>query len=122
MSKKAFKSQASSSRAISGAFGTQDIGTGQSLFGSTQAFGTIASSPLSYVYEPPDLSGISNPNIVVALKNLQKKDSITKSRALEDLQNHVLQLGVDKGGVEEEILEAWVGLLGGVCVDFTVVM
>lgn len=122
MSKKAFKTQASSSRAISGAFGTQDIGSGQSLFGSTPAFGAIASSPLSYVYEPPDLSSISDPNIVVALKNLQKKDSITKSRALEDLQNHVLQLGVDKGGVEEEILEAWVGLLGGVYVDFTVVM
>lgn len=122
MSKKSFKSQASSSRAISGAFGTHDIGSGQSLFGSTQAFGAIASSPLSFVYEPPDLSSISDPNIVVALKNLQKKDSITKSRALEDLQNHVLQLGVDKGGVEEEILEAWVGLLGGVYVDFTVVM
>lgn len=115
MSKKPFKSQASSSRAISGTFGVHE-GSGYSGLGSTLAFGALASSPLSYIYEPPDLSSISEPNIIVALKNLQKRDSTTKSRALEDLQSYVTQLGVDKGGVEDEMLEAWVGLLGGVCI------
>lgn len=116
MGKKLYKSQASSGRALYGNFEALDLRSGHNFFGSTPAFGAVASSPLSYVYEPPDLSSISEPNAVVALKNLQKKDSTTKSRALEDLQDYVSKLGVDKGGVEEEILEAWVRLLGGVCV------
>ena len=48
---------------------------------------------------------------MVALKNLQKKDSTTKSKALEDLQVYVLSLAVESGGVEEAILEPWVGLV-----------
>ena len=109
MSKKLFKSQASSSRASSGIFGAQDTGSGHGFLGFTPAFGAIASSPLTYIYEPPDLSSISEPNVVVSLKNLQKKDSTTKSRALEDLQNYVSRLESDTAGVEEDILEAWVG-------------
>lgn len=116
MGKKVYKSQASSGRALYGNFGALGSRNGHNSFGSTPAFGSVASSPLSYVYDPPDLSSISEPNAVVALKNLQKKDSITKSRALEDLQQYVSKLGVDEGGVEEEILESWVRLLGGVCV------
>ena len=109
MSKKAFKSQASSSRAVSGAFG----GDGAVFGGNagTSAFGAVPSSPLSYVYEPPDLSGFSNPNVGVAFKNLQKKDGTTKAKALEDLQAYVSSLGVESGGVEEVILTAWVGHL-----------
>ena len=110
MSKKQFKSQASSSRAVSGAFGSPDARFGSSTLGIPSIFGAVASSPLSYVYEPPDLSGISEPNVVVALKNLQKKDATTKAKALEDLQGFVLSLGADKGAVEDSILEAWVGL------------
>ena len=107
MSKKAFKSQASSSRAASGAFG----GDG-TVFGSgtgASAFGAVPSSPLSYVYEPPDLSGFSDPNVGVAFKNLQKKDGTTKAKALEDLQTYVSSLEAETGGVEEVILMAWVG-------------
>lgn len=107
MSKKAFKSHASSSRAVSGAFG----GDG-TVFGSgtaSHAFGIVPSSPLSYVYEPPDLSGFSDPNVGVAFKNLQKKDGTTKAKALEDLQAYVSSLGAESGGVEEVILAAWVG-------------
>lgn len=99
MSKKAYKSQASSARAASGAFG--------GAFGSdSNVFGGVPSSSLSYVYEPPDLSGLSDLNVSVAFKNLQKKDSTTKSKALEELQNYTGALGKD--GVEETVLEAWV--------------
>ena len=81
-------------------------------FGSSigsPAFGAVSSSPLSYVYQPPDLSGFSDPNVGVAFKNLQKKDGTTKSKALEDLHTYVSSLGAETGGVEEEMLTAWVG-------------
>ena len=107
MSKKAFKSQASSSRAASGAFGGDRTGLGGSI--GTSVFGAISSSPLSYVYEPPDLTGFSDPNVGVAFKNLQKKDGTTKAKALEDLQTYVSSLNAETGGVEEAVLTAWVG-------------
>lgn len=113
MSKKSFKTQASSSRAVSGAFGQPEAAGSIGNFGGTSTFGAVPSSFLSYVYEPPDLSNISEPSVVVALKNLQKKDSTTKSKALEDLQVYVLSLAVESGGVEEAILEAWVGHFEG---------
>ncbi len=96
MSKRQFKSQASSSRAASA------VGLG--------GFGSAASSStLSYLTEPPKLSAISDANVVVAFKNLSKKDGTTKSKALEDLrayvQAHPFELD---GGVEDAILEAWV--------------
>lgn len=97
MSKKHFRSQASSGRAAFGA-GT---GFGGSFGGS--AFGS--SSPLSWITEPPDLSSISDPNVAVSFKNLSKKDSTTKAKALEDLQAHV---ATPDHQVEEAVLEAWV--------------
>ncbi len=105
MSKRQYKSQASSARAASGAFGggTQGPGLGNAAFGAVP-------STLSFVAEPPDLSPISDPNIVVAFKNLLKKDNVTKAKALEDLQAYVLSIGVEKGGLEDPVLEAWVGL------------
>ncbi|KAL8807885.1 MAG: hypothetical protein Q9200_004485 [Gallowayella weberi] len=106
MSKKHFKYQASSSRAASGAFAASD-GPFGTFAGSSGGFGSVSSSPLSYVYEPPDLSNISEPNLVVAFKNLQKKDSITKAKALEDLQSHVSSPSTTNG-VEDAVLEAWV--------------
>ena len=108
MSKKAFKSQASSSRAASGAFGGNTAAFGGSI-GAT-VFAATPSSPLSYVYEPPDLSRISDPNVGVVFKNLQKKDGTTKSKALEDLHAFVSSLEPETGGVEEEILITWVSL------------
>ena len=107
MSKKAFKSQASSSRAVSNAFGgaleDSSLGAPQSNFGG------VAASPLSHVYEPPDLRALADPNVVVAFKNVQKKDSITKTRALEDLQGYTVASS-HNDGLEEALLEAWVGL------------
>lgn len=109
MSKRAFKSQASSSRAVSGAFGASRDGA---TFGTgSTSFGSAPSSPLSYIYEPPLLSEFSDPNIVVSFKNLQKKDGTTKSKALEDLLAFVSALRNGRDGIEEAMLEAWVGLL-----------
>jgi E3 ubiquitin-protein ligase listerin len=101
--KRQFKSQASSSRAASNTYGASFGG-----FGSSSGLGASTSS-LSFVSEPLDLSAISEPNVVVAFKNLSKKDSTTKAKALEDLRGHISSLGADNGGVEDEVLRAWVG-------------
>ena len=104
MSKK-FKSQASSSRAASTAFGiTSSFG-----FGNPAPFQT-ATSLLSYVTEQPDLAGITNANVVVALKNLSKKDSTTKEKALDEILEY-LGNGQTESGlvVEGPLIEAWVG-------------
>ena len=99
MSKSKFKSQASSSRAVAG-----------SGFG---AFGTsAASSSLSYLSNPSDLSAISDPNVVVSFRNLSKKDGTTKAKALDDLRAYVQAHPFEAdGGVEEAILNAWVCLV-----------
>ena len=109
MSKKQFKSQASSSRAFSGAFGAQNGNSGIGSSGSVVGFGAVLASPLSYVYEPPDLSKISDPDVVVAFKNVQKKDSTTKAKALEEIQTYIPRLTAEKGELEDSIVEAWVG-------------
>ncbi|KAL5316607.1 hypothetical protein ACEPPN_015656 [Leptodophora sp. 'Broadleaf-Isolate-01'] len=105
MSKRQFKSQASSSRVASGA--------GFGGFGSTSS-----GSTLSYLTEPPNLSAISDANVVVAFKNLSKKDGTTKSKALEDLrayvQAHPFELD---GGVEDAVLEAWVKFYPRISID-----
>ncbi|EED21464.1 RING zinc finger protein, putative [Talaromyces stipitatus ATCC 10500] len=101
MSKK-FKSQASSSRAAAGGF-TNTFGGFSS---GSSSLGTAPSS-LSYAAEPPDLSRISDPNLVVAFKNLTKKDDITKTKALEDIKDAVLKLGNRSDELEEGFLEAW---------------
>jgi len=94
MSKRTAKAHASSAKAAS-AFG--------STFGPSSAAFGAASSPLSYVSEPPDLSGISDPSVKVFFKNLSKRDSTTKAKALEDIQAHV-----SREPAEEGLLEAWV--------------
>ena len=96
MSKRASKPQASSTRAAS------NIPGGFGAF--TPAFGASASQ-LSYVSEPPDLSALSNPNVVVYFRNLSKRDSTTKTRALEDIQAYITSL---QEPVEDSLVEAWV--------------
>lgn len=93
MSKKQFRSQASSGRASG--FGT---GFGASSFGSH-------ASPLSYVFEAPDLSGLADANVVVSFKNLMKRDGTTKAKALEEIQTFITSSNVD---IEESLLAAWV--------------
>lgn len=102
MSKK-FRSQASSARAASSTFGGSSLG-----FGSPPSAFQTTASPLSYVTELPDLSGISDPSIRVAFKNLTKKDSVTKAKALEDLQEKISLTA--ETGPPAAVLEAWVGV------------
>lgn len=109
MSKKPFRSQASSSRAATvSSFGG---------FGASAAATPFASagpaSTLSYLAEPPDLSGISDANLAVAFKNLNKKDSTTKTKALEDIQASISDLAEP----EEAILEAWTGAFPRTSID-----
>ncbi|KAF1983519.1 hypothetical protein K402DRAFT_456495 [Aulographum hederae CBS 113979] len=108
MSKRQFKSNASSSRAFAGspAFGFGS-NTGSSTFGS-------ASSSLSYVTEPPDLSSISDPHVAVAFKNLSKKDGTTKSKALEELQSYV---SATEHGLDDAVVDAWVKIYPRTSID-----
>ncbi|GAW24631.1 hypothetical protein ANO14919_142220 [Xylariales sp. No.14919] len=101
MSRKPGKARAASSKAVPG-FGASSFG-----FGS---FASAASGiNLSYLAEPPDLSSVSDANVVVSLKNLQKKDATTKAKALEELLAYVQAHPYEQdGGVEEPILDAWV--------------
>lgn len=102
MSKK-IKSQASSSRAAAAGF----TGFG----GFSTAFSGQGRSPsaLTYVAEPPDLSRILEPQLVVAFKNSLKKDEITRTKALDDLRDHVSAVESHKGTLNDGFLEAWVG-------------
>jgi len=105
MSKKQFRSQASSGRAaFGGGFGG---GFGSSAFGAH-------ASPLSYVYEAPDLSNIADANVAVTFKNLMKKDSTTKAKALEELQQHVTS---PDANIEEALLAAWVRSMYLLCLS-----
>ncbi len=107
MSKK-FKSQASSARAASAAFGSSSFG-----FGPPSAGFQTAPSSLSYIAEQPDLTSIADPHLVVALRNLSKKDSVTKAKALEELQEYVNSTASTKA-IDAGLLEAWVCLLASV--------
>lgn len=106
MSKK-FKSQASSSRAAAGAFG--------SFGGFSGTFGSDGREPssLTYISEPPDLSRISEQQLVIAFKNLQKKDEITRTKALEELKEHVSAIEGRKGTLDDGFLQAWVFYITG---------
>lgn len=106
MSKKQFRSQASSSRVASSSFGKPAFGDSS---GSSYAIFGSASSALSYLAEQPDLSSITEPAIVVHFKNLSKRDSTTKSKALEELLSHVGSVKDGGSDVEEGLLNAWVG-------------
>ncbi|KAF2236294.1 hypothetical protein EV356DRAFT_482442 [Viridothelium virens] len=98
MSKKQSKVHASSGKA-----GGAGLGSGFG-FGS----GLSSSSRLSYAAEPPDLTLISDANIVVTFKNLTKKDGTTKTKALEELLQYLHSIQRQHGEVEDAILQAWV--------------
>lgn len=90
-----FKSKASKANAATATFGSASFGFGSASSAST----------LSYVAEQPDLSGVADPNVVVSLRNLGKKDSTTKAKALEELQEHLKTAGPD---VQDAVIAAWV--------------
>ncbi|KAI6244900.1 E3 ubiquitin-protein ligase listerin [Erysiphe necator] len=105
MKKAQFRSHASSSRAISAGFGGL-------------AFNTTH-SPLSYFAKAPDLSSIENPYVVVAFKNLTKKDESTRYRALLDLRAHLIAQAKEANGLNDHIIEAWVNLYPRLSTDFS---
>ncbi|AEO60803.1 hypothetical protein MYCTH_98107 [Thermothelomyces thermophilus ATCC 42464] len=53
-----------------------------------------SSTSLSYLAPPPDFTGIPH-EVVVAYKNLTKKDSTTKEKALQDILGYVQTLGAE---------------------------
>ncbi|KAI0161086.1 hypothetical protein GGR52DRAFT_562845 [Hypoxylon sp. FL1284] len=108
MSRKPTKSRAAKDK-IPASFGTSSFG----------AFSTASrGTDLSYLAEPPDLSSISDANVVVSLKNLQKKDATTKAKALEELVTYVQAHPHERdGGTEEPVLEAWVQLYPRASID-----
>lgn len=103
MSKKV-KSQASSSRAAASTFG--------SFGGFSSAFSSQGREPssITYVTEPPDLSQISEPQLVIAFKNFLKKDEVTRSKSLDDMRDYVSSVEARKGTLDDGFLEAWVRL------------
>lgn len=114
MSSKKYKASASSSRPAfgqaPGSFGSSTFPAGGSSFGS-------GSSVLSYLAEQPDLSPISDPNVVVNFKNLSKKDSTTKSKALEELQSWLSSKQSERGEIEDAFLDAWVKVYPRASID-----
>ncbi|KAI2831340.1 hypothetical protein CBS147321_2674 [Aspergillus niger] len=112
MSKK-FKSQASSSRAAAGTFG----GFG----GFSGAFSSQGKEPssLTYVAEPPDLSRISEAQLAIAFKNFLKKDEVTRTRALDDLRDHVLSVESRSGTLDDGFLEAWIKIYPRASIDLS---
>lgn len=94
---KAFKSQASSARVAPN-------------FTGFSAFQTAA-SPLSYITEQPDLAQINDPHVVVSLKNLSKKDSTTKAKALDELLESL------KENTDKTVLTTWSDLYPRTSID-----
>lgn len=72
-------------------------------------FGGFATSSttLSYLTPPPDFSEIPQ-EVVVPFKNLWKKASTTKEKALQDILAYVQGLGSDGQGLAEPIIDAYV--------------
>lgn len=101
MSKK-FKSQASSSRAAGSAFGSFG-----GFSGSLSSQGKEPSA-LTYITAPPELSRIDDQKLVIAFKNLLKKDDTTRTKALEELREHISTVEANKGTLDAGFLDAWV--------------
>ncbi|KAH6894594.1 hypothetical protein B0T10DRAFT_257700 [Thelonectria olida] len=92
--------------------------SGFGAFGGFGGPGESSGSSLSYLAEPPSFADVSDPNVVVSLKNVLKKDSTTKAKALEDLLAYVQAHPYDKfGGVEEAILDVWVQVYPRTSID-----
>lgn len=110
----AFKKQGSKARDASGRMAGFSAPSG---FGSLAASSTTASS-LSYLSDAPDLSTISDSNVIVSFKNLLKKDDTTKSKGLGDLISYTqAHPNEQDGGVEDAILDAWVQMYPRISIE-----
>ncbi|KAJ5767268.1 uncharacterized protein N7511_004884 [Penicillium nucicola] len=112
MSKK-FKSQASSSRAAAGALGSFG-GFSGGLSGQGKE-----PSALTYIAAPPDLSRIADQQLVIAFKNLLKKDDITRTKALEELKDHISKVEANSGTLDDGFLDAWVKIYPRLSIDLS---
>ncbi|KAJ5789209.1 uncharacterized protein N7518_006220 [Penicillium psychrosexuale] len=112
MSRK-FKSQASSSRAAASAFGSFG-----GFSGGLPGEGKEASA-LTYIAVPPDLSRITEQQLVIAFKNLLKKDDITRLKALEELRDHISTLKEKMGTLDDGFLDAWVRIYPRLSIDLS---
>lgn len=75
-------------------------------FGSFGLFGDFnPSSPLSSTVRPLDLTPLP-PELVVIVKNIQKRDATTRSKAVQDLQAKISD-GLDEKSLES-LLVIWV--------------
>lgn len=91
-----------------------------SNFGGLQALApsSTTAGSLSYLSDAPDLSKISDSNVVVSFKNLLKKDDTTKSKGLGDLIIYTQNRPNDQdGGVEDAILDVWVQLYPRISIE-----
>ena len=98
------------------------VGLGATSFSSS--FGSppgssfaSASSSISYLAEQPDLSRVSDVQVVVHFKNLAKRDSTTRSRGLEDLQTYVASETEKEQPLEDAFIEAWVKVFPRLSID-----
>lgn len=72
-------------------------------------FGGFATSSttLSYLSPPPDFSAIPQ-EVVVPFKNILKKASTTKEKALQDILTYVQSRASDAQELEESVIDAFV--------------
>ncbi|KAH6855983.1 hypothetical protein B0I37DRAFT_424801 [Chaetomium sp. MPI-CAGE-AT-0009] len=78
---------------------------------------STSSTTLSYLAPPPDFSDIPQ-EIVVPFKNLLKKASTTKEKALQDILSYVQGLGPDGGqDLEGAAIDAYVELYPRLSID-----
>ncbi|KKF96441.1 E3 ubiquitin-protein ligase listerin [Ceratocystis platani] len=92
-------------------FGSKSAGSG--AFSSLETL-----SELSYLAPQADTSAISDANVIISFKSLQKKDDTTKTKAMEDLLSYAKAHPFDSnGGVEDAILDAWLTVYARLSID-----
>ncbi|KAK4125765.1 hypothetical protein N657DRAFT_277799 [Parathielavia appendiculata] len=77
---------------------------------------TTSTTTLSYLTPPPDFSAIPQ-EVVVPFKNLLKRASTTKERALQDILAYVQGVGPDGQVLEEPVIDAYVELYPRLSID-----
>ncbi|KAK4226614.1 E3 ubiquitin-protein ligase listerin [Podospora fimiseda] len=80
--------------------------------------GALATSPttLSYLTPPPDFSGIPQ-EVVVPFKNLLKKSSQTKEKALQEILAYEQGRPSDSTGPEDAVIEVYIQLYARLSID-----
>ncbi|KAK4144495.1 uncharacterized protein C8A04DRAFT_27679 [Dichotomopilus funicola] len=86
--------------------------------GRGAGFGGFSSSSttLSYLTPPPDFSSVPQ-EVVVPFKNLLKKDSTTKEKALQEIVAYVQSVGSKGQMVEDQVIDIYVELYPRLSID-----